>query len=360
VLSIASRTPVGYQQKPPDVVRGDSCRLPWVWNALCFGVPFHHADRQGLQDVVNNAQAVTQSGGTWLDDSRGNTALSLGIGDYVEYADHPRHDLPSTELTAYCRMRRTGGGNAFGGIFSNPYSTGSPFTSWIIRDDSSATGALIGGLAVNSTTLIETSATPVITLTEYITVVLRWRTGTALQLDVLGERGNTISTVTGPTNSGAVAYGGARGIRINGDEAQPTPATMNGKYSQCLVWARRLTDAEMAGLVADPFGWYSPKRETISIAAPFPVGAVPASVAQVGGVGAISGAVAAPTIDASDVVTAHTVTASPNADARFTRTVSGTTTTDTVAAGDTQVFSTGATSPNDVTFVSLDSDDTGV
>jgi hypothetical protein len=287
VLSVASRTAVGYQQKPADVARGDACRLPWAWNGLCFGVPFHQSDSLGTRDVVNNLAPTSQTGGTWVDDSRGNPALSLGIGTWVEYPDYPRHDLPSTELTAYCRMRRTGGGNAFGGIFSNPHNTGSPFTSWIIRDDTGATGALIGGLAASSSLLIETSATPVITLTEYITVVLRWRSGVPLQLDVLGERGNFISTVTGPTNAGPIAYGPSRGIRVNGDEAQPTPATMNGKYSQAMVWTRRLTDAELSALVADPFGWYAPKRETLAVAAPFPVGpgmaAHPMTIAGFGG-----------------------------------------------------------------------------
>lgn len=273
MLAVASRTPPGYQQKPAEVIRGNATRLPWAWDGLVVGVPFHQADREGLRDVVNNIAPTTQSGGTWVDDSRGNSALSLGIGTWVEFPDSPRHDLPSAEITAYCRMRRTGGGNAFGGIFSNPHNPGTPFTSWIIRDDSGATGALIGGLAVNSTTLIETSATPVITLAEYITVVLRWRTGAALQLDVLGERGNTISTVTGPTNSGAVAYGTNKGIRINGDEGSPTPSTMNGKYSQCMVWTRRLTNEELAALVADPFGWYSPRRETVTLAGPYPVAA---------------------------------------------------------------------------------------
>lgn len=359
MLSVASRAPAGYQQKTPDATKGAGTRLPWAWDGLVFGVPFAQADRTGLRDIVNDRPPSSVTGGTWLDDSRGNAALSLGIGSWVEYADYPGHDVPSTALTAYCRMRRTGGGNAYGGIFSNPYSTGNPYTSWIIRDDSGATGALVGGLAVSSTVLIETSATPVIGLTEYISVVLRWQAGVALRLDVLGERGNVISTVTGPVNAGPIAYGAGKGIRINGDEGLPTPSTMNGKYSQCLVWKRRLTDQEVSGLVADPFGWFAPKRETLVLAGPFPV-ISPSSVTSLSGADAISGATITPTFGAGGVVSTYTVTASPNADCVFTRTVLGTTTSTTVTAGSTQGFSTGATTVGDVTYVGLESPDTAV
>lgn len=277
MLTLTARSSGASLDKPLDIVRGPAARLAWAWDGLCFAVPFNETDVNGSRDIVNNQAPSVFTGVTWGRDNRGNTDAILGTGAYIEYPDHPRHDLPSTALTVYARVKRIGAGDGWGAVVSNVYDpAASPWTSWIITDDVSATGALTASVYFNggSPGLGTIGNTATIGTAEYVSVFLRWagQTGAGynITLDVLGERGNSLSSIVGDGNEGPIGYAANRGIRINANEGSP-PATMNGRYSQVLMWKRRLTAVEMTSLVADPFGWYSPRRESVALAGPYPV-----------------------------------------------------------------------------------------
>jgi hypothetical protein len=373
MLAVAGRTPPGYQQKPADVARGEAARLSWAWDGLCFGLPVIERSREGFRDAVNNIRGTPGSLGTTTIkmglDTRGNSVIQFPEADdnYLEWPDSPAHDRPSTALTAYARLRylgSTGAGSADGGILTNVYATTSPWTTWGIQTGQvTVPGTIYGTLAIGTTPFTVGSppaaTTGTMPTTEYVSCFFRWRSGEAPRLDILGERGNVLSSMThASTVSGSLGYNAGQGIRVNSSEN--TNAQCDMHYSQAMVWSRRLTDIEMQSLVSDPFGWYAPRRETLLVGGPFPVFPPPTSVANVSGTSPYSGAGIAPTFGSAGVVTAYTVTAGSDVPAEFTRTVSGVTTTDTVAAGDTQVYPTGAATASDVTYVALDSDDTGV
>lgn len=271
MLALVARSGGAYHEKPAEVSRGAASRLAWAWDGLCFGVPFHDADRNGMRDIANNQPVATLAGsaGTWSRDNRGNPALllsSTGSG-YLTYADSPRHDRPTTALTVYARFKQATAGNTDGGIICNVYSAGSPWQTWALLNDSAATRKIQGSIALGSTPNFF-GDTAVIPTTEYVSVFLRWRSGEGANLIVLGERGNTLTSMTSATLTGSIGYNAGQGIRINSNEAG---STADARYSQCMVWSRRLGDTEIASLVADPFGWYSPRRETVVLASPFPV-----------------------------------------------------------------------------------------
>lgn len=271
MLAVVARSAGAGQQKPLEIVRGASSRLPWAWDGLCFAVPFHEPSYEGSRDIVNNVLPSVFTGVTWDRDNRGNIVASLDASAYIDYADHPRHDQPSTRITAYARFRRVAAGDSWGGIFSNIYSTSHPYTTFLIGDSAAGDGKLNAVVAMGTTENIFTlDISPAVPTTEYVSAFLRWGEA-ALTLHVLGERGNTLGSIVGETDAGPIAYAAGKGIRINGNEGAP-PACFNGKYSQVMVWKRCLTDVELASLVSDPFGWYSPRREALTVAAPFPVG----------------------------------------------------------------------------------------
>jgi len=273
VLSVVTRASANLD-KPPQIVRRQAARLPWAWDGLVFAVPFNSADYLGLRDVVNEVGPSVVSNVAWTRDNRGNIACTLSASAYLEYADHPRHDTPTNELTVYARFMRVGAGDVWGGIFVNVWGVGSPYTTWGLDDNAAGDGH------INATVVAPTSGDfhqsadtgTVMSSTEYMSAFIRWRTVNAHTLHVLGERGQAVVNVTDDeVTTGPLLYAAGKPIRINGTEHDP-PDSFNAKYSQCMVWKRRLGDAEMAALVADPYGWCSPRRETISVAAPFPVG----------------------------------------------------------------------------------------
>ena len=275
MLAVVERAAPGKQDKPSGIVRGQAARLPWAWNGLCFGAPMHETSQEGLRDVVNNVALSAVGTVAWGRDNRGNTCVSLTDLGYVDYPDHPRHDQPSTELTAYIRFQRsTLAGQTEGGYFVNKYDTAAPWVTWGIQGDAAVTGKAEAYIAVGGvSTLFGDSA--VIPTTEYVSAFLRWRSGEVPRLDVLGERGNTLSTVSGGgTLTGALSYNAGQGIRVNVNEGG---TYMAANYSQAMVWSRRLNDNELAWLVADPFGWYSPRRESVVLASPIPIVALPSS-----------------------------------------------------------------------------------
>jgi hypothetical protein len=273
MLALVRQRPNVSMDKPNDIVRGPSSRLPWAWDGLCFAVPFHTADFLGMRDVVNEVAPTSATNVSWIRDNRGNVAAVLGATSFIDYADHPRHDLPSTEITVYVRFQRVGLGDNFGALICNVYSTGAPWDTWAIGDTSPAAGKINGSIAIPpGPNLVSTPDTGVVGTTEYVTAILRWRDGTAHTMDVLGERGNSIYAVTSASNfPGPLQYAAAKGVRINANE-QTTPDDFSANYSQVLIWKRRLSDPEQAALVADPFGWCSPRAETVTVAAPFPIG----------------------------------------------------------------------------------------
>ena len=74
-------------------------------------------------------------------------------------------------------------------------------------------------------------------------------------------------------------------IRINATD-NPAIGTYCGSYSQAMVWSRRLTDTELQAIVADPYGWYSPRRSTVIVDSPY---ALPFGGGEMHGMGGIGG-----------------------------------------------------------------------
>jgi hypothetical protein len=235
-----------------------------VWAGLCFGVPFADPSQGSARDLVANAAPDTVSGLAWTRDNRGNTAAVLDATSYVGYPDNPAHNRPSTAITVYVRLRHHGtGADVFGGVVAKRYSTGSPWTSWSIFNQDGLDGSMAGSLTVSGT-LQPWDSNYVLPTTSYVSVFLRWRTGDAPSLSILGERGQSLAEgVFGGTLSGSLSYTAGEPIRVNATDA--TGDNFDADYSQVMVWDRRLTDVEVQALVADPFGWYSPRRQTLAV-----------------------------------------------------------------------------------------------
>jgi len=273
MLSTVARTYGANLDKPNEIVRRQACRLPWAWDGLCFAVPMHRSDYLGLRDVANEQVPSVVSGIAWARDERGNTVANLSASAYIEYANHPRHDLPTNELTVYARFKRNGSGDIYGGITCNIWGEGSPYTTWALGDAVGGAGEIHADVtAPTAGDPHATADSAVVPTTQYVAAFLRWRSAAFHTLDVLGERGQSIYSLTDDEiTTGPLLYEAGKGIRINGNEQEP-PDSFNARYSQVLVWKRKLSNVEMTAIVADPFGWYSPRRETVTLAAPFPVG----------------------------------------------------------------------------------------
>lgn len=261
MLAIVRRGPANLE-KPPDPVRGPASRLPWVWDALCFAVPFDVAARDSARDMIVNAAPSTVTGLAWTRDNRGNVAANLGATSYIDYAANPTHNRPTTAITAYVRFRRAGTGDLSGGLLTKRYGASDPWVSWCIQQSDSGGGYIAANINVSGTSYYWENFDYVTPLTAWTSAFLRWRTGSPPVLDLLNERGTTVATNFYASNlSGNISYASAQPMRING--VQDVAVNFNADYSQCMVWSRRLTDRELVALVGDPFGWYSPRRETL-------------------------------------------------------------------------------------------------
>jgi hypothetical protein len=88
----------------------------------------------------------------------------------------------------------------------------------------------------------------------------------------MGERGQVYQTLDlGSTVTGSLSYPGTpQPLRLN-TSSGPASGTYQAHWSQMLVWSRRLTDTEVQALVSDPYGWYSPRRETVGLSSPYPL-----------------------------------------------------------------------------------------
>lgn len=273
MLIVAERSAPHRRQKPADLLRREQCRHPWLWDGLCFAVPFHEASNLGLYDVVNNIRPSTVSGLVWARDAEGNTVARLGTSSYLEYPDNPTHDRPSMELTAYIRTKFAGSSDSDGGLISNWNSlTGPLFMSWQIRQYHNLPNnhlvAEIGIIDTVTTVATSTTDTSSLPQTKFANLVMRWRSGEKVSIMCLGERGEQLfdPDLSPRTADGPLPYAAGNGIRINA--TQDAAANYSADYSQAMVWSRRLSDTEVYLLCSDPFGWYSPRRETVGISLP--------------------------------------------------------------------------------------------
>lgn len=268
-------------EKPPEVVRGTASRLPWAWDGLCFGVPFNDSTRDAARDLVYNAPPSTASNYSFVKDDRGNVACHLtsttsGTAGYFEYPSNPTQRRPTTAITAYARLRKLGtpdtGGAAFGKFFPPGQA---PYVSWTIHDDDVfSSGGYAAELSLATNGNFQLGLNFSVPTTAYYSIFLRWRSGQAITLDLLDERGRLIASATnGSTLTDTVDYdpSTATPIRVNCGDVLPPGHSFWANYSQCMLWARRLTDTELQALVADPFGWYSPRRETLGVSSPYPL-----------------------------------------------------------------------------------------
>lgn len=271
MLSIIERSGAGKFDKPTELAlasaRGQASRLPWVWDGLVFAVPMHEASNEGLRDVANTKQYASKQGVSWKWDGQGQPAAQMttaSSGGWVNYANYPVHDSPSAAVTVYVRVKRLGTGDPGTAWLSNFWDSSN--MSYGIGHDSNAIP--YGHLRLGSVNT-RVGDLPAPSTTEFSSIFFRWRSGEAPRLDMLGERGNTVATLThGSTLSGTISYASGNGIYLNSlDGFYKT----DSQFSQAMVWARRLNDVELTLLVADPFGWYSPRRETVVLAGPFPI-----------------------------------------------------------------------------------------
>lgn len=274
------------RQKPTEVVRGPASRLRWAWDGMLFAVPVLSADTEGLRELVGNLTPSSQVGVGWTHDEQHNVAL---VGDPVSdtrvvWADQPAHDRASTELTCYVRHRFNGNHDDQGGMIGQLIDPlVQPTASYIIK---------IGGLvnhdmrflvAIDGTLRSTGFTSGSLTTDRYYHHFGRWRSGEPLTYDCLDDRGlvSLGGQVTSPAaHTGTITYAAGNGIRMATDEVG---RQIGGQYSQVIVWRRRLTDTEIRALATDPFGWYSPRRETVLLAGPFPlIFAGASTVGQVG------------------------------------------------------------------------------
>lgn len=277
MLSVSARTSVANREKPADFVRGESSRLPWAWDQLCFAAPFNETSNEGFRDVVTNLAATSVNYSTWTRDDHGSAIAQLTSGNSIKYPlDVQRHQLPSTALTVYARVDRTGPASDPGGnIICMPYTTDGtePWVSYSIHARTDDVTKLRVALytTTSGTGPRFMSDTNTLDTTQTVSVFLRWTTGTPLQLDVLGERGNPLTRMTDITDTtGSIKYAAGHGLFLNVNETSSD--YFSAYYSQVMVWARRLSDVELSTLVADPYGWYAPRRESVTVSAPFPIG----------------------------------------------------------------------------------------
>lgn len=264
------------REKPPEAVRGMSSRLPWAWDGMCFAVPFNDATRDSARDLVLNAPP-SSIGGTlkWSKDNRGNTAAYMDASCGVDYADNPVHNAPSTALTAYVRMRRAGTGIASAGVFLKLYDpSAQPVVTWAIQHSDTGNNTLAANLPVTTEGMVQNyweAPGYVLPTTVWVSVFLRWRSGEVPVLEIFGERGETLTSAPAPwALGGSLIYSAsAQPLRLN--TMNFSGDNYNCDYSQAMLWKRKLTNAEVQALVADPYGWYSPRRTTVVTSSPYPL-----------------------------------------------------------------------------------------
>lgn len=256
--------------KPTEQVRGAASRLPWAWAGLCFGAAMHDANPDGFRDIVNGLAPSAIGQIAWTRDDRGNPAATFINNSYCDYGDQPIHERPTTAVTAYVRLKPNVASATDGAAFYMPYEDAAPWSSWGIQAGNTDPASLYGSISLGTTTEYITPETGAISPTSWQSLFLRWQSGSALMLDVLGERGNRITSVTtGTPLTGSIGYNPGWGLRIN---AAASPFTRyEGTYSQAMLWNRRLTDTELSALVADPYGWYSPSPQSLGISSPYPL-----------------------------------------------------------------------------------------
>lgn len=255
-------------EKPPELVRGFSSRLPWAWDGLCLAIPFNDPTRDAARDAVWGAAPSESVGLVWTRDPRGNPSLNLGTSSYIRFPDNPAHNKPSTAITVYVRVRNAGAPEAQSAIISKRFGDGYPYISWGIVSQDIA-GQLRGHIAVGAGVYYWDTAYNLLS-TEYSNIFLRWQSGGEMTLDVIGDRGNILLTSqSGIFPTGGIPYAVGEPLSINSTEVVTNNS--NNDYSQCMLWARRLSDTEIRALVADPFGWYSPGRETLGLSSPYPL-----------------------------------------------------------------------------------------
>lgn len=275
MLTIVQRGGASHE-KPPEVVRGYSSRLPWAWDGLCFAVPFNDATRDSARDLVNNAAPSEWSGSpTFGKDDRGNTAAVASTTAYFGYDNNPAHNRPTTAMTAYVRLRRSSTAvTAAAGIFAKVHNQldAPPYDVWQIATGDTDPARFSSQISIGGTIYFWQDGGFTSDTTTWISIFLRWATGSTPIQNVIGERGQPLSTASYGSNvSGSLTYNTsdpAQPIRINTNDT-PTTDMYAASYSQAMLWSRRLTDAEIQTLVSDPYGWYSARRSTVLIDSPY-------------------------------------------------------------------------------------------
>jgi hypothetical protein len=271
VLAVV-RHHAGHLEKPTEVVRRYDSRLPWAWDALCIAFPFADKALGGWREVITGAQPTVTGTVTGAVDSRGQIVVRQagGVADNrLDYTDAPAQKRPVSEVTVFCRFRSDGSGNDGDGVFAKIHTLSTQM-SWGVY---MWTGPLrvVGSVATTTTPTGQgTGFSGTVPTGAWVNIFFRWRDGIQSTVDVLYD-GGAVAAAQGISSTvidGTLTYGTGP-MRIFGTDSN---WGAGGDISVLMTYSRRLTDQECVALASDPFGWFAPRREAVTLAAPFPVG----------------------------------------------------------------------------------------
>lgn len=253
--------------KPDKVLAGATSRQPWAWDGLCFAAPILSANRDGLRDAVTGLPPTTVTAALYAEDQTGSPAVFLGesVDGCVTWPDDPTHDRPSAAITVYVRLRYSGNAETSGGIANQRYVNDNDTATWGISASNTPgdEDLLYVEMKVSGVDYSTQFGTDPIPTDRYVNLFFRWASGGLMTMDHLIDGGTTIAQTSSGPMSGTLTYNPGSAVRLGGG-ANPA-LNFDATYSQLLVWSRRLSDTEMTAIGDDPFGWMSPRRESLGL-----------------------------------------------------------------------------------------------
>lgn len=239
-------------RKPPasqgDSVGRDANR--WVWDGLCIALPVLETNRAGWREVITGSQPSGVFGSvSGQRDARGQAVIRTpGSGaDYVDYADKPSYNQPSTALTVFARFKYNGVA-AFPNALMAKVHTELGHCTWQIHSDD-IPGKLIGRVVTSAGSYF-TDATGTISSTAFSNIFLRWRAGEQCSMFVFADGGALVTSSTSVDAITGTLDNGTAPLRIFGSD---TAVSIGGDFSVVFGWSRKLTDQECLALCYDPF-----------------------------------------------------------------------------------------------------------
>lgn len=224
----------------------------WVWDNLCFALPILEAGLIGWRDVITGVHPTATGTITSGRDERGQVvATQAGGANYLSYGNQPAHVRPSNAITGYVRFRYNGTSATNYGLYGKVHTDGSQLSWGVYATD--ATGNLNGYLTTSAgagnTNLSGSGALPT---GVWLNIFFRWQSGEIFTVDCLKDGGALAATnqaASSGTLSGTITYT-SEPFRV---WAVDNPNGLGGDMSVVSIWARKLTDAEIRTIAADPW-----------------------------------------------------------------------------------------------------------